>query len=151
MSTWFIIDPLELESDTTPAKSSRISHKSKSTIRQIQFKDESSSEETLSEGFSFIYAFFVIVLIGISVAVLKVQITQEKEEVISGKGEAFKRFSRDLDRIKSHFPKQNPKIWSGISGSFRRNVYGKSYQPLCFLFLYNETVQKTSDCLGKKL
>jgi len=66
---------------------------------------------------------------------------------ISGKGEAFKRFSRDLEKIKTKFPLQNSKAWSKLSGSIRRNMYGKANQPLCFLFVFNDTAEATSDCL----
>ena len=71
------------------------------------------------------------------------------ETRICGKGEAFKRFSHDMEKMKMKYPRQNPKSWSKLSGSIRRNMNGKAQQPLCFLFVYNETAKITSNCLVK--
>ena len=47
------------------------------------------------------------------------------------------------------YPRQNPKSWSKLSGSIRRNMNGKAREPLCFLFVYNNTAETTSNCLVK--
>ena len=79
---------------------------------------------------------------------LKPELFEENPETqISGKGQAFDRFKRDMEKVKANYPHQNPKSWSKLSGSIRRNMQGKAQQPLCFLFVFNSTAEATSNCL----
>ena len=124
---------------------------SKSNLsRRLKDKDPSSfCDSPFCTATSIVLSTVAIILISmIMVSHFDLHFLDElPEPQVSGKGEAFKRFSRDLDKIKTKFPQQNKKAWSKLSGSIRRNMYGKSDQPLCFLFVYNDTAEATSDCL----
>ena len=112
--------------------------------RSYQYDSDKSSWNCLS----FIYGILFVIMIVLAIVAIKINNIEEGNTVqVTGKGESFKRFSRDLQKIKQDFPSQKPKLWSALSGTLRRNFHGKSVQPLCFLFTYNETAQRTSDCL----
>ena len=70
--------------------------------------------------------------------------------ITSGRGEAFKRFTRDLELIKVEFPSQNKKVWTTISAQVRKIMYGSAIQPACILMKHNQTDLK-SKCLIKTI
>ena len=76
---------------------------------------------------SIVLSTVILLLLSMYIVVnLKPDLLEEtlSDTQISGKGEAFKRFSRDLEKIKAKYPQQNPKSWSKLSGSIRRNMQG---------------------------
>ena len=70
--------------------------------------------------------------------------------VTSGRGEAFKRFKRDLELLKVDFTSQNKKFWTTISAQVRKIMYGSAIQPACILLKHNQTDLK-SKCLIKTI
>lgn len=147
-----------LDESTTPLLKTKVS-RSRLTINKSQNSRTSSSIrhsitaeiEDKSSFLSLFYIGILAIVIGISVATYINTQNNESQAPVNAKSESFKRFARDLDRIRQDFPKQNVKTWASISGQFRRNMYGQATQPLCFLFVYNATVQETSTCLLKSI
>jgi len=121
-------------------------NKSKRNLDDEQIKDSPFCAAT-----SIVLATIVILMLSMFITMnLKPELFEENPETqISGKGQAFDRFKRDMEKVKANYPQQNPKSWSKLSGSIRRNMQGKAQQPLCFLFVFNNTAEATSNCLVK--
>ena len=119
-------------------------NKSKRNLDEEQIKDSPFCAAT-----SIVLATIVILMLSMFITMnLKPELFEENPETqISGKGQAFDRFKRDMEKVKANYPQQNPKSWSKLSGSIRRNMQGKAQQPLCFLFVFNSTAEATSNCL----
>ena len=124
-------------------------NKSKRNLDDEQIKDSPFCAAT-----SIVLATIVILMLSMSIAAhLKPELFGDRffeenpETQIGGKGQAFDRFKRDMEKVKANYPHQNPKSWSKLSGSIRRNMQGKAQQPLCFLFVFNSTAEATSNCL----
>ena len=119
-------------------------NKSKRNLDDEQIKDSPFCAAT-----SIVLATIVILMLSMFITMnLKPELFEENPETqISGKGQAFDRFKRDMEKVKANYPHQNPKSWSKLSGSIRRNMQGKAQQPLCFLFVFNSTAEATSNCL----
>merc|ERR1711963_847315 len=98
---------------------------SKTIVPKISFESTANISELSNKTgnapfctpWKMVYGTLFIIMISLAICVLKIKTEEDFQiEKITGGKEAYKRFARDLLRIKDEFPAQHSKVWSSLSG-----------------------------------